>query len=309
MRKFLVNILIFIVFGYFIGEFSIRVLKLGINIPEMYQDTNGLIKNLPNQTGYYLNGNTWSVNKFGEFGYEPKSLDSLITVIGDSFIENIMNPNECHQAYLLSMRTNSYNFYPSARSGANLIEFMEMTKSLTHLNPVKQILYVHDSDFSNSIREIKHENNTFQWSIRSNNISYPQFSENKIKKVLYNFQFMYYIYRNYIISNENSSKIKIDDNKLNIDYNKIQKLLDFINKTYITDNIIIVFSPNSDKGLIEMVMKNNFQTIVLKTDDIKTWEFLNDSHWTCFGHEEVAKQVSHDLNLKLTESNYKNTPY
>ena len=295
MKKFIIKVLIFIIAGYVIGEFLIRVLKLGIDIPKMYQSSTGLIKNKPNQTGYYVNGNKWSINKYGEFGYEPKSLDSLITVIGDSYIENIMNPNECDPAYLLSRSSDNYNFYTSARSGANLIEFMEMAKSLSHLNPIHQILYLHTSDFVHSISEINLKDNCVQWSIKSNEITYAKFSENKLKNILYNFQFMYYIYRNYILNNESSVKITDTDIKLSIDYSKIQKLLFFISENYKTDNIVLVFCPNSDMTIIEMVKEYNFKTIVLKTEDINSWQFPNDAHWTCYGHQEVARQISHAL--------------
>jgi hypothetical protein len=99
MTKFIFKVFLFIVFGYMIGEGIVRIFKLTIDIPIMYQDSDNLIKNEPNQTGYYTNGNKWIITKHGQYGYEPKSLNSLITVIGDSYIENIMNPPVCHQAY------------------------------------------------------------------------------------------------------------------------------------------------------------------------------------------------------------------
>ena len=86
----------------------------------------------------------------------------------------------------------------------------------------------------------------------------------------------------------------------------LQKLLNYINENYVTENIIIVFSPDSDENLIEMVSKNNFQTILLKTDNIKDWEFPNDSHWTCHGHKEVAKQVWKSLDLIMTKHHHIN---
>jgi len=78
----------------------------------------------------------------------------------------------------------------------------------------------------------------------------------------------------------------------NIDYGKIQMLLTFVKKNYQTDNVILVFSPDSDSKLIDLVKENNFQTIELKASNYKLWQFPTDSHWSCYGHEEAAKQVS-----------------
>jgi hypothetical protein len=292
MTKFIIKVLLFIVFGYLLGEIVTRLYRLNIDIPNFYQDTDGLIKNKPNQTGYYVNGNKWFINKYGQYGYEPKSLDRLITVIGDSYIENIMNPPECHQAYFLANMVGEYNFYPCARSGASFIEFMEMAKSLNHLNPIKQLLYVHHGDFIESITEITNQPLTVQLSISSNKIRFPMLTSSRFKDILYNFKFAYFLYRNYLVKSTNVSTNNRDLKQTNIDYVKIQLLLDFVKKNYFTDNIILVFSPDSDKNLIELVKENNFQTFELKSTNYKSWQLANNSHWSCNGHEEAAKQVS-----------------
>ena len=98
MTKFIIKVLFFIVFGYLLGEIIARLYRLNIEIPIFYQDTDGLIKNKPNHTGYYVNGNKWFINKYGQYGYEPKSLDRLITVIVDYYmlIRDICNHVEAH---------------------------------------------------------------------------------------------------------------------------------------------------------------------------------------------------------------------
>ena len=63
-------------------------------------------------------------------------------------------------------------------------------------------------------------------------------------------------------------------------------------QNYLTNNLIIIFSPDSDIELVNLLKKNNFQTILLASSNYKSWQLSNDSHWSCYGHEEAAKQVS-----------------
>lgn len=282
--------------GYFVGEGIIRMFNLNIDIPEMYKDTNGLIRNKPNQSGYYVNGNKWIITKYGEYGYAPKSLDSLITVIGDSYIQNIMNPPECHQAAFLNSMADRYNFYPSARGGAGFIEFLEMAKSLDHLKPIKQLLYVHHGDFVESIKEISRNPNTVQLSLKTEIVTFPESSQSNLKRILYKFEFAYFMYRNYFQKSINAPANNRDDKNLEIDYPKIDSLLDYITSNYDTQNIILVFSPDSDPKITEMTVKHNFESITLKAEDYKSWQLSNDSHWSCHGHKESALQVSKFLN-------------
>jgi hypothetical protein len=226
MKRFLFNIFLFLIAGYAIGEVISRVYKLNIDVPEFYQDKDGLIKYEPNQTGYYLKGEKWIINKYGNYGYEPKSLDNLITVVGDSYIENIMNPADCHQAQLLANKVGKYNFYPCARSGASFIEFMEMTKSLQPLKPIKQLLFVHHGDFIESITEIENQPLTVQLSVVSKKIRYAKLTKNRLKDFLYNFKFAYLLYRNYFLKGTNVSTNNRDVKYQKIDYDKIQILLD-----------------------------------------------------------------------------------
>ena len=296
MTNFIKKILIFILLGYLIGEVVVRVFNASIDVPDFYQDKDGLLKNKPNQSGYAINGNKWMITKYGQFGYEPKSLDNLITVIGDSFIENKTSPPDCHQAYFLSNMASNYNFYPCARAGASFIEFMEMTKSLNYLKPKMQLLYVHHGDFIESISEIKKKPLTVQLSIKTNKIIYAKYSRSRFKTILYNFKFAYYIYIKYLLKGKDTSTNNRNEKNLAIDFEKVQSLLNFVKSNYNTDNIILVFSPDTDQNLIKLVKHNHFQTFELKTDNYKSWQLENDSHWSCFGHEEAAKQVSKYIN-------------
>ncbi len=296
MIKFLVKIIVFLIIGYCLGEGIVRIFHLSVDVQNVYQDSAGMIRNEPNQTGYDVNGTKWMINKYGEFGYEPPSLDSLITVIGDSYIVNKMNPPRCHQAAFLKSMTSGFNFYPRARSGAGFIEFMEMTKDLNHLHPIKQLLYVHHGDFIESIKELENQPLIVQYSVNSNKIIYPRLTQSKLKKVLYHFKFAYYLYRNYFLSNDNGFSNNRDDKSLEIDYDKIKELLQYVNSNYRTDNVILVFSPDSDPAFTEFVKKYNFHTLSLESNDYKSWQLPNNSHWSCRGHEEAAKQVAKFLN-------------
>lgn len=291
MRKFILKIFSFIILGYIIGEIIIRVFNLNIDIPEFYQDLDGMIKNRPNQTGYYVNGNKWIINKYGQYGYEPESLDSLITVVGDSYIENIMNPSECNQAYLLANMNDRYNFFPCARGGASFIEIMEMTKSLNQFNPIKQLVYVRPGNFIGSVIELNNNPLTVQFSVSSNAIRFAKLTSNPLKKLLYKFEFAYFLYRNYYINVNDSSFNNGVGVSSDYDYDKLHKLMSFVISHYKCDNIVLVFSPDSDDEFIGFVKSYNLQIIRLKSDDYKSWQLPDDSHWSCYGHEEAAKQV------------------
>lgn len=297
MKKFIKSIILFLLVGILIGELTVRVFSLNAEIPKSYVGKDHLIKNYPNQTGNYVNGtHKWIINKYGNPGYEPKSLDSLVTIIGDSFISNMMNPTECHQARYLSDMVSKYNFYPSSRDGASFIEMMERAKSLEYLHPKYQLLYVHHGDFIESIPEIKKIPLTVQYSINSQKITYAKLQSSRFKEVLYNFKFLYYLYRNFLVNNKDVSSNNRDEiKKEKIYYNSIEKLIIATKQHYNTQNIILVFSPDTDLKVIEIAHRKGFQYFLLKTNNYKSWQLPNNSHWSCYGHEEAAKQVSSKL--------------
>ena len=81
----------------------------------------------------------------------------------------------------------------------------------------------------------------------------------------------------------------------NIDYASIQRMLDYVKDNYRIDNIVLVFSPGSDLELIKQCEENGFRVLLLITDNYKSWLMPNDSHWSCYGHQEVARQVANYL--------------
>lgn len=300
MRRFIFRIFIFIIIGVATGELIVRVFPLSIDIPRFYRDTDNLIKFEPDQSGNSMVGqHKWIINKYGNYGYEPQSLDSVITVIGDSYISNTMNPPECHQANYLANLNPEYDFYPMSRDGASFIEFMEMAKSLEYLNPIRQLLYVHHGDFVESVMECGSQPLTVQLSVEQDSIRYAALTSSRMKEVMYNFKLGYYLYRNYLVRAENNQTNNRNVDFGHIDYDVIQMLLDFVKDNYRTDHIVLVFSPGSDTEFVEFAGRNGFQTLFLQTDDYKSWQLESDSHWSCFGHEEAAKQVDYFLHMNL----------
>lgn len=285
--------------GYMLGEIIVRIFSLTIDVPRMYINQYGLITNYPNQLGSEPGKNyKWTINKYGNFGPAPKRMDSLISIIGDSFISNIMNPSECHQAVYMKRYSAQYNYYPISRDGASFLEFMEMSKSLDSLNPVKHLLYVHHADFDESIFQKGKRFHTVQLDIENKKVLFPKLQVNSFKRFVYQFKFLYYIYRNYLVRSVEGDDVSenIRGKELAIDYNKLEKLLNFSKENYTINNVILVFSPDTDVKLIQMVKQFGFEYLVLQTPNYSTWELPNDSHWSCYGHDQAALQVSKYLN-------------
>ncbi len=300
MKKYLLRIFVFIALGILLGEVVLRVFNLSVDVPKTYVAEDQLIKFQPNQTGTSVQRCKWIINEYGNFGPAPASLDSLVTLIGNSYIVNTMNPPECHQAHYLTRENQDYNFYPMSRDGSSFIEFMEMAKSLEHLNPVKQMLYVHDEDFPYSIRELIYEPNSVQLSLEKKELSYVQASESKLKKMLYKFKFAYFIYRNYFVLaelnpfNRDAAPTRVSPE---LDFESLQRMFSYVKENYKIDNILLVFFPGSDQELMEMCKNVGFETMLLETDDYNSWLTSVNGHWSCYGHEEVARQVANHLSL------------
>lgn len=301
MKAYVIKVFFFLLLGVLIGEFSARVFHLTVDVPKAYRDSDKLIKYRPNQTGNSSERCKWIVNKYGNFGYEPQSLDSLVTVIGNSYISNTMNPPECHQASYLASLNHDYNFYPMSRDGASFLEDLEMAKSLEKLNPSKQLLYVHNSDFVTSVIERTNQPLTVQLSLEKNEIRYAQQKGSSLKELLYRFKFAYFLYRNYVVPIivENDMARGRTDSSLDeiheSDYPYIQSLFDYVTENYKIDNIVLVFFPDSDPKLVDLAGNVGFVTLQLETSDYNSWLTSIGGHWSCFGHKEVAKQVDNYL--------------
>ncbi|WP_396601121.1 hypothetical protein [Algibacter sp. R77976] len=306
MKKFIKNLIIFFLFALLVGELIVRLTHATTDLPKREIDEYNIQKYYPNQSGYWVGGkHKWVVNKFGWPGELPKSYDNLITIIGDSYIENFMNPSECHQSVLLKKRLDKFNFIEAARSGVSFIEAMEISKQLDSLSPIYNLVYVNSKDFYESVANIQPAVDIMQLDIEKKEIIYGQMKSPGLKKVLYNWKLLYYFYNKFPL---NLSKIvdrpektvheeAIDDFKYK---NEIQSLLDYTKLNYNIKNKILVFHPNSELEIIEICKNSGFKVIVLNSDNDESWTFEHDNHWTCYGHERVAYEiVDYFLNFHL----------
>ena len=215
-----------------------------------------------------------------------------------------MNPNECHQGQLLKKRMSDYNFMEAGRSGVSFIEAMEISKHLDTLQPVQTLIYVNDNDFYESITEIKKMRDITQLNLEKDQIIYGEMKSPGLKKVLYNWKLLYYFYNRYPINfskekKENEIKEPEFDKALKFK-NEILELFKFIKNNYETSNKTLIFHPKTNNYFIKLAKEHGFKTIVLDSSkDNKSWTFDYDSHWTCYGHEQVANQVTIGLNEYL----------
>lgn len=300
MLKFLRNIFFFFFVTLVVGEVMVRVTHAVSDIPQRRIDENGIQKYYPNQKGYWLNGtHTWEINNLGWPGELPDNYNNLITIIGDSFIENFMNPNECHQAVLLKNKLGNYNFLEAARSGVSLIEAFEISKQLDSLKPIKELIYVTNGDFIESIRDIKPLDDITQLDVKKKKVIHGKMKSPGKKKILYNWKLLYYFYNRFPI-NMNSSTSKevelVKDKGIQDNITHVKSLLEFINKNYTVRNKVLIFHPNSGEEIIQLCKDMGFSVISLdSSNDEEKWTFDFDKHWTCYGHEQVASQVSEFL--------------
>lgn len=301
MIKFLKNIILFLLIAIVIGEIVVRLTHTMADIPQRTIDEHGIQKYFPNQEGYWKGGDhKWMINKLGWPGELPKSNDNLILVIGDSFIENFMNPNECHQSYFLKENMAVNNFMEAGRSGVSLIEAMEISKNLDSIKPLKTLVYVNDNDFYESIKDLKPMSDITQVNLKDGSIAYGEMKAPFFKKILYNFKLLYYLYNRFPLDQSDNAEEPIkheseDEENGNELKSKTEvfQLIDYIADNYENKNKILVFHPNSNSEIIEQCIRTGFKTIVLDSSkDDKSWTFDYDSHWTCYGHEQVAKQIS-----------------
>ena len=163
MRRF-----IFLIFWYSLAllvlvEITIRAFSLTNDVPMRKINEFGLQVFKENQSGFY-GGFNWKVNSDGFLGHNDKSGDNQILLIGDSFVENIMNPFSCRQSSLF--KDIGYQVFEAGRSGMTFIETLEFNKHLKpFVRPLKSIFIIDNIDFYESIAEIRKFNDRCQISI------------------------------------------------------------------------------------------------------------------------------------------------
>ncbi len=301
MKHFLIKLAFFIFFFCIISEFIIRIFLLVPDIPERYTDKYGIQRYKPGQSGHYTKAKEkWNVNEYGWLGTFDTDKDTIISIIGDSYIENIMNPLECNQGSILKSFFPNYSFFEAGRSGVTFIEAMEISKILDiEVVPQYQLLYVSDDDFYESISEITRYNDRLQISIDNQQLLFSQLKSPRMKKVLYNIKLLYYLYLKYpiFVSKQNKGEAIITSQENNkFDSNILNKLFIFCSNNYNLDKLIFVFHPNSDSRIIALTKKYGIKTILLDSKGDKEWNLSNhNEHWSCYGHNQAAIQVGKSL--------------
>jgi len=296
MGKFLFKFIMFLLGGFVVGEVVVRVFYLTSEVPKRYLDAGNIQRYSPKQQGYWKGGNHgWATNELGWTGTLPKSYDNLITIIGDSFIENFMNPADCHQDLLLKARIPEMNFVEAARSGVSFIEAMEIANSMDSLKPNLHLIYVNPADFTESVREIRVQPDITQVDLTNKKVVAGIMKSAKLKSMLYNVKFAYYLFQRFplneikfnMAAHAPAKPIQQPDHS-----NHMKSLMQFVTEKYNVENKIIVFHPNLPETLKQEVRAAGFKTISLDSKNQGDWTFAYDHHWTCYGHSQAAEQVS-----------------
>jgi hypothetical protein len=287
------------------SEFTIRFFHLSTDAPRTYKNDNGNVNYYPNQEGYWDGGrHKWYINEMGYPGKNiPVSKNNLVLLIGDSYIQNFMNPDSCRQKSYLDSLNPNLNFLEISMAGLNLLGYLEYSKPLDSLNPRLKLIYINSKDFISNIQN-KNEVGGYKVNLETNKLIYPKYQGSKTKDFIYNFKFPYYLYRKNIdlfqgkrFKRKNADVLK---RVRSINYTETRKLLDFINKNYITSNVIFIFHPNSDSTLIEVCRESGIRCFELKQEKNEKWSTREDGHWSCYGHRKVADQVSTVLMKNLS---------
>jgi hypothetical protein len=301
MKKFILNSILFLFFTILCTEIYIRINHLTVDIPRREIDKNGIQKYKPLQNGYWSYGShKWQINKEGWPGELPSSFHNMITLIGDSHIENFMNPDSCHLGAILNKSNLKYNFFEAGRSGVTLIEAFEISKALKkQYKPTRQFIFAKNSDFKESIVELNKLGDVTQVSLAKNKIIQGQMKSPFLKMMLYNFKTLYY-FRNSLDENKLAqiSKKKGNDIKKNINSEYYEKLLVFIKNNYETKDIVVFLHPDTEESYRKLLEKHGFNCYQFKTKSKRNWgkNEKDQAHWSCYGFHEASKQIINFIN-------------
>jgi hypothetical protein len=300
MKKFILKISIFILLSLLCGELIVRYYKLVQDNPRRFVDSTGIQRYIPGQVGYSNRGKVkWKVNDYGWLGTAFAKKDTIISVIGDSFIENIKLIDSCHQGVILKPFFRNVGFFEAGRSGVTFIEACEITKLLDkEISPDYHLLYLNENDFKESISNIVRYTDRMQIDINSGEILNAELKSPGLKSILYNTKVMYYLYLRFpIFVSAQNKAVKKKELSINLEekekYDTIyEKLLETVVEKYEVERIIFVIHPSTRDKLIQIIHKWGIKTIILNAKGDENWTFgENDIHWTCYGNKQVAKQV------------------
>jgi hypothetical protein len=222
-------------------------------------------------------------------------------MIGDSYIENMLNPIECNQAAYLKEMHHDIGFFEAGRSGVTFIEAMEIAKHLDSLNFDQNLIYINENDFYESLSTIERYTDRMQVNLETNTILKGELKSPGLKKILYNAKFLYYLYLRFPLFVSKQNKGEETEIPERFNSTEFNKLFQFCNERYDLDRMTFVFHPNTSEKIITFFKSHNVKCIALQFTGNQTWAVNeNDAHWSCYGHKQVAIQVSNYLSaLKI----------
>lgn len=303
MKIFIIKIISFALFIFLLGEISVRIFKLAPDVPQLYLDKTGIKKYILGQEGYYTRATSkWKVNKYGWLGIDDTKKDTIISIIGDSFIENLINPISCNQGSLLKSNFKNYSFFETGRSGVTFIEAMQITNLLdTAIRPKLYLLYLSKFDFIESFANEERHPELVQIDLRTNQIINGHLENPIGRKLLYKFKIIYYLYLRF--KSQAELERKHSGPEVAVDMKNVTKCFNYCKQHYNIKKIIMVFHPATDPALIHLAKQYGFRTISLEFEGNKSkWVINNaDPHWSCYAHEQIVKQISTVLLQKVRE--------
>lgn len=311
MRKFITQIALFVVLACAASEIIIRAFKLTSDIPQRTIDSKTGIQLLkPGQSGYYKKAKEkWTVNKYGWLGIANTNKKPLFSIIGDSYIENIMNPISCNQGYILQKEFEDYSFFEAGRSGVTFIEGMEISKYLDSLiQPTFHLIYVGNGDFNESILSKGRYTDRMQIDLEKRLIIKSKMKSPIAKRILYSSKFLYYMYLRFPVLVEKQNMGEINENAFNkskLDTLALSKLFEYCSEEYDLNKIILIFHPMTADLIRDLANYYGFKSLLLNETSEKWALGLNDGHWSCYGHNEAAKQIIPMINNLVNEQNRK----
>tara|TARA_B100001059_G_C17690923_1_gene504889 strand:+ start:104 stop:1006 length:903 start_codon:yes stop_codon:yes gene_type:complete len=292
MKKFLIIIPVFLSVNFILFELTVRIFNLTNDVPQrnLIDGQYQLYKN--NQEGVYKNAR-WKVNAFGFLGLSDiNNGENQVLLIGDSFLENMMNNIECNIGSQMKLIDGNLKVFEIARSGMTLIEYFEFYKKFKQkIKPAKTIFLVNSNDIYESISNFNRFPDRIQIDLNENKINRVDLKYPTLKKVLYNLKGLYYLYSSRFL-NFNFPKLiqtkKIITKKAP---NKelIEKLFIYLRDNYSPENISFICYNMKDieVNLFRMLSNNIYQIEGFDEKEIRK----DDRHWNCLGNQKVAELI------------------
>ena len=292
MKKFILQIVKYSLIVIILLEIVVRMFSLVNDTPERDIDQNGLQVFKKNQEGK-SHGEKWRVNDSGFLGHNDINGENQVLIIGDSFVENIMNPFDCRQSSFF--KKDGFDVFEIGRSGVTFIEGLEFyNKYKSNVNPRKTIFIIDNSDLEESVWEIQEFKDRVQISLTHLTISESIIKYKYLKKILYNYKTLYFLYLKHLNHQKLNPRPKQVKYRSQKSRDLILKLIDYSDENYDLENVLFVFRGSNDFKVNFNQKKINFIELNLMGENFKFSK--SDSHWNCYGHKIASEKILNYLN-------------